>query len=66
MPTSLSIFAFIASIKFGSPVSTGMERYLREVVEPLNAGEYQRQYEAQQIKYLRKKAAKFGFQLVPV
>jgi transposase len=33
--------------------------------EPLSANEYQKQYEAQQIKYMKKKAAKFGFQLVP-
>jgi transposase len=33
--------------------------------EPLNVNEYQRQYEAQQIKYIKKRAAKFGFQLVP-
>jgi len=33
--------------------------------EPLNVNEYQRQYEAQQIKYLKKRAAKFGFQLLP-
>ena len=33
--------------------------------EPLNVNEYQRQYEAQQVKYLKKRAAKFGFQLVP-
>jgi transposase len=33
--------------------------------EPLNVSEYQRQYEAQQIKYLKKRAAKFGLQLVP-
>ena len=33
--------------------------------EPLNLNEYQRQYEAQQLKYLKKKAAKFGFQLLP-
>ena len=33
--------------------------------EPLNANEYQTQYEEQQIKYMRKKSAKFGFQLVP-
>ena len=33
--------------------------------EQLNLNEYQRQYEAQQIKYIKKKAAKFGFQLVP-
>ncbi|MCI0553888.1 MAG: IS110 family transposase [Anaerolineae bacterium] len=33
--------------------------------EPLSLNEYQKHYEAQQIKYLKKKAAKFGFQLVP-
>jgi len=33
--------------------------------EPLSVNEYQRQYEAQQLKYLKKRAAKFGFQLVP-
>lgn len=33
--------------------------------EPLSLNEYQRQYEAQQIKYIKKRAAKFGFQLVP-
>jgi hypothetical protein len=31
-PCSLSIFAFISSIRLGSCVSAGMERYLREVV----------------------------------
>ena len=33
--------------------------------EPLNVNEYQRQYEVQQSKYLKKRAAKFGFQLLP-
>jgi len=33
--------------------------------EPLSLNEYQRQYEAQQIKYIKKRAAKFGFQLIP-
>lgn len=33
--------------------------------EPLNVSDYQRQYEAQQVKYLKKRAAKFGFQLAP-
>ena len=33
--------------------------------EPLSLNEYQKQYEKQQIKYLKKKAAKFGLQLVP-
>jgi len=33
--------------------------------EPLNVNEYQKRYEEQQIRYTRRKAAKFGFQLVP-
>ena len=33
--------------------------------EPLNVNEYQKHYEEQQIKYLKKRAAKFGFQLLP-
>lgn len=34
--------------------------------EPLSAQEYECHYREQQIKYLVKKAAKFGFQLAPV
>ena len=34
--------------------------------EPLSVNEYQKHYEEQQIKYMKKKAAKFGFQLIPV
>jgi hypothetical protein len=33
--------------------------------EPFSVNQYQKQYEEQQIKYMRKKAAKLGFQLVP-
>lgn len=33
--------------------------------DPLSVNEYQAKYEEQQIKYMKKKAAKFGFQLVP-
>ena len=33
--------------------------------EPLNVNEYLRQDEVQQIKYLKKRAAKFGLQFVP-
>jgi len=31
----------------------------------LSAAEYERRYQQQQLKYLEKKAAKFGLQLVP-
>ena len=33
--------------------------------EPLSVAEYEARYREQQIKYLQKKAAKFGFQLAP-
>jgi transposase len=33
--------------------------------DPLSVNEYQKQYEKQQVKYMRKRAAKFGYQLVP-
>lgn len=34
--------------------------------DPLSVNEYQKQYEEQQVKYMQKRAAKFGYQLVPV
>ena len=33
--------------------------------EPLSVSEYEKRYQDRQIKYLEKKAAKFGFQLMP-
>ena len=33
--------------------------------DPLSVNEYQKKYEEQQVKYMRKRAAKFGYQLVP-
>jgi transposase len=33
--------------------------------DPLSVNEYQKQYEAQQVKYMKKKAAKLGYELVP-
>ena len=33
--------------------------------EPLSVNEYEKKYKEQQLKYLTKKAAKLGFQLVP-
>lgn len=32
--------------------------------DPLSVNEYQKKYEAQQVKYMQKKAAKLGFQLI--
>jgi hypothetical protein len=34
--------------------------------DPLSVNEYQKQYEEQQIKYMKKRAAKLGYQLMPV
>ena len=34
--------------------------------EAINVAEYEKKYEEQQIRYMKKKAAKLGFQLVPV
>ena len=34
--------------------------------EPLSVSEYEKRYHDQQIKYLEKRAAKFGFQLSPI
>jgi transposase len=33
--------------------------------DPLSVNEYQKKYEEQQIKYMKKKAAKLGYQLIP-
>lgn len=33
--------------------------------DPLSVNEYQKQYEAQQVKYMKKRAAKLGYQLIP-
>jgi transposase len=41
-----------------------MRKYQVEY-ELLNLNQYQKHYEEQQIKYLKKRAAKFGFQLLP-
>ena len=34
--------------------------------DPLTVNEYQKQYEEQQIKYMKKRAAKLGYELLPV
>lgn len=33
--------------------------------DPMSVNEYQQKYEEQQVKYMKKKAAKFGYQLIP-
>jgi transposase len=56
-----------ATVATAHAVARVVYRMLKYQVEyePLSLNEYQRQYEAQQIKYIKKRAAKFGFQLVP-
>lgn len=41
---------------------------LKDQVEyqPLSVTEYEKKYQEQQLKYMQKKAAKLGYQLVPV
>jgi transposase len=41
-----------------------MLRY-KVAYDPLSVNEYQKRYEAQQLKYMKKRAAKFGYRLVP-
>lgn len=41
------------------------EQGRRVEYDPLSVNEYQKHYEKQQIKYMKKRAAKFGYQLVP-
>src|SRR6185503_9133953 len=57
----------LATVATAHAIARVVYRMLKYQVEyePLNTNEYQRQYEVQQIKYLKKKAAKFGLQLVP-
>jgi transposase len=56
-----------ATVATAHAIARVVYRMLKYQVEyqPLNVNEYQRQYEVQQIKYLKKRAAKFGFQLIP-
>lgn len=56
-----------ATVATAHAIARVVYRMLKYKVEyaPLSVNEYQRQYEQQQIKYLRKRAAKFGLELVP-
>ncbi|MCI0549931.1 MAG: IS110 family transposase [Anaerolineae bacterium] len=56
-----------ATVATAHAIARVVYRMLKYQVEyqPLNVNEYQRQYEVQQIKYIKKRAAKLGFQLVP-
>jgi len=56
-----------ATVATAHAIARVVYRMLKYQVEydPLSVNEYQKQYEEQQIKYMKKKAAKFGFQLMP-
>jgi transposase len=56
-----------ATVAVAHALARVVYRMLKDQVEyePLSVGEYEKRYEAQQLKYLQKKAAKLGYQVVP-
>jgi transposase len=57
--------ATVATARMIACVVYRMLKYQIEY-DPLSVNEYQQQYEEQQIKYMKKRAAKLGYELVPV
>ena len=57
-----------ATVATAHAIARVVYRMLKYQVEydPLSVNEYQKQYEAQQVKYMQKRAVKLGYQLVPV
>jgi transposase len=57
-----------ATVATAYAIARVVYRMLKYKVEydPLSVNEYQKRYEEQQIKYMRKRAAKLGYQLLPV
>ena len=57
-----------ATVATAYAIARVVYRMLKYKVEydPLSVNEYQKQYEEQQIKYMKKRAAKLGYQLLPV
>jgi transposase len=57
-----------ATVATAHAIARMVYRMLKYQVEydPLSVNEYQKQYEEQQIKYMKKRAAKLGYDLVPV
>jgi hypothetical protein len=41
------------------------EQSRRVVYDPLSVNEYRKKYKEQQVKYMKKRAAKSGYQLIP-
>lgn len=56
-----------ATVATAHAIARVVYKMLKYKVEfnPLSANEYQKKYEEQQIKYMKKRAARFGYQLVP-
>jgi transposase len=56
-----------ATVATAHAIASVVYRMLKYKVEyePLSVAEYEKRYRDQQLKYLEKKAAKFGLQLVP-
>lgn len=56
-----------ATVAVAHALARVVYRMLKDKVEfnPLSAAAYEQQYQAQQLKYLQKKAAKLGYQVVP-
>ena len=57
--------ATVATAHFIARVVCRMLKYQVEYV-PLSVSEYEKRYRDQQVKYLEKRVAKFGFQLTPI
>lgn len=57
-----------ATVATAHAIARVVYRMLKYKVEydPLSVNEYQKHYEEQQIKYMKKRAAKLGYQLLPV
>jgi hypothetical protein len=56
--------ATVATAHASARVVYKMLKYKVEF-DPLSVNEYQAKYDEQQVKYMKKKAAKLGYQLVP-
>lgn len=56
-----------ATVATAHAIARVVYKMLTDKVEydPLSVNEYQQQYEEQQVKYMKKRAAKFGYRLVP-
>ena len=56
-----------ATVATAHAIARVVYRMLKYKVEydPLSVNEYQKQYDEQQVKYMKKKASKLGFQLIP-